>query len=325
MKRLEKLPQITDEMLGGLEASQALKADILRDAKLAAQGADTRRNTPWQKKPAQTRRRNILRAVSAMACLALLLTGALAAFPGLLGKTQPETLIDTQTAGDPAPLTGGQSVALDMPRGSIVISQRGSPSYRGVWEAADGANFPLIGVDGRWYRMMSNPTSLGSDLTGDSLGAVSAFTSEPALASGGIVSNVVPQGETVYAVRGMEGAAVAASVNGSLRVFQRVSFGASALKNKEKLADTLGASPAVAMELTGVGTVTDPEKAQELFRILLGKARLERASASETKQTLLIAFQNGLALQMNVRDESLMACGTWVCPEFFEAFEAAVE
>ena len=129
----------------------------------------------------------------------------------------------------------------------------------------------------------------------------------------------------MYAVRGMNGAAVAASVNGSLRVFQRVSYGASALRDRERLADTLGTSPAVALELTGVGTVTDPAKAQELMKILTDHAQLERAGTGETAQSLLIGLQNGLTLQMSVRDETLMACGSWSCPEFFEAFEAAVQ
>lgn len=325
MKRLEKLPEITDEMLGGLQATQALKNDILRDAEAASQGKPVRRNTPWVKtapRPGQA-----LRVVGALACVLLLAAGVLAGAPALLGRpvSGNEPLIDTQAAGEPAPLTGGQSIALDMPRGSIVISQRSKPTYRGVWEAAEGANFPLLCVEGRWYRMMSSPAALGSDLTGDPLGTVTAYTTEPALAQGGIISNVVPQGETVYDVRGMTRAAVAANVNGSLRVFQRVSYGASALKDRETLADTLGTSPVVALELTNVGTVTDPAKARALFDLLLKNAQLERAVSSETAQSLLIGLQNGLVLQMSVRDENLMACGAWSCPEFFEAFEAEIK
>ena len=152
-----------------------------------------------------------------------------------------------------------------------------------------------------------------------------AYTSEPALTSGGIVSNVVPQGETVYSVNGMSGAMVAANVDGSMRVFQRVSFGNTALKGGEGLADTLRAGNAVAMELTGVGTVTDAATAQSLYNTLIGNATLARSGASETGASLLIQLSNGLTLQMAVRDESVMACGTWSCPEFFEAFAAAVQ
>ncbi|MBQ9196934.1 MAG: hypothetical protein IJ157_06785 [Clostridia bacterium] len=324
MKRLDNLPEITDQMLGGLHASQELKNDILRDAALASQGQTVRRSTPWQKRPAAKAR--VIRAVAALACAALVITGAVMAAPNLLSRPDGQTsLIDTQAAGDVKPLSGGQSVALDMPRGSVVISQRSQPSYRGIWEAAQGGNFPLVCVDGRYYRLMSNPTALGSSLQGEALGAVDTYTSEPALVQGGIVSNVVAQGETVYAVRGMANAAVAAPVNGEMRVFQRVSFGASALKGGETLASTLGSSSVAALELTGVGTVTDAAKAQELYGILTSSAQLVRAGSGETAESLLIGLQNGLVLQMSVRDESLMACGTWSCPEFFEAFEAAIQ
>ena len=217
------------------------------------------------------------------------------------------------------------SLALDLPKGSISISQREKPGYRGIWAPASGANFPLLCVDGRYYRLLTNPTSLGSDLTGSALGTVDAYTSEPALTSGGIVSNIVPQGETVYSVNGMSGAMVAANVDGSMRVFQRVSFGNTALKGGEGLADTLRAGNVVAMELTGVGTVTDAATAQSLYNTLIGNATLARSGASETGASLLIQLSNGLTLQMAVRDESVMACGTWSCPEFFEAFAAAVQ
>ena len=311
-------------MLGGLHAGQLLKDEILRDAQRAAAGETVRRSTPWTKATARQARTRRLRLLGAV-CAAALVVGIALGAPNLLGRNTPEALIDTQKAGQGVTLSGGRETALDMPRGSVVITQRSQPAYRGVWEAAQGANFPLIRVDGRYYRMMTHPTDLGSDLRGDALGTVDVFTSEPALAENGTISNVAAQGETVYAVRGMNGAAVAASVNGSLRVFQRVSYGASALRDRERLADTLGTSPAVALELTGVGTVTDPAQAQKLMKILTDHAQLERAGTGETEQSLLIALQNGLTLQMSVRDETLMACGSWSCPEFFEAFEAAVK
>ena len=325
MKRLENLPEIADQMLGGLHAAQELKADILRDAHLEMQGQKVNRNTPWQRKKRRARKPAV-RAAAAFACLALVIASVLMAAPNLLGRpAQNPGLIDTQIAGDHKTLSGGQSIALDVPRGSVVISQRSQPSYRGIWETAQGANFPLVCVDGRYYRMMSNPTALGSSLQGEALGTVDTYTSEPALAQNGIVSNIVAQGETVYAVKGMAGAAVAAPVNGEMRVFQRVSYGTSALRAGEGLANTLGSSQVQALELTGVGTVTDAARAQELYNILIANAQLVRASSGETAQSLLIGLQNGLVLQMSVRDENLMACGTWSCPEFFEAFEAAVQ
>ena len=326
MKRLENLSEISEQMLGGLRASPELKEEILRDGRLLRSGEKApARSTPWAQRPSRrSKGAQLLRTAGALACLVLFVAGILVGVPGMLGKkAAPDGLISTQTGGGTP--EGGQLLALDMPQGSIVISQRDKPSYRGVWEAASGANFPLVCVDGRYYRMMSNPSAIGSDLLGGSLGTVTAFTSEPALASGGVISNVVPEGETVYAVKGMKGALAAASVNGSLRVFQRVSFGSSALKGGESLGDTLSLLPVTAMELTGVGTVTDAGTAQALYNTLLMNAEMARAGASETGQSLLIQVNNGLVLQLCVRDESVMACGTWNCPEFFEAFAAAVQ
>lgn len=325
MKRLENLPEIADEMLGGLHASQDLKNDILRDAQRVRQGESVKRNTPWAQKPARrSPAAQALRTVGALACVAVFLLGVLVGVPELIVKNgQKITLITTNVGGDGP--QNGQAQALNVPQGSITISQRDKPAYRGVWEPASGANFPLVCVEGRYYRLMSNPTAISNDLLGGALGTVSTYTSEPALANGGIVSNIVAQGETVYAVRGMSGALAAANVNGSLRVFQRVSFGNSALKGGEGLGDTLCASSVVAMELTGVGTVTDSAAAQSLYNTLLQHAELVRSGASETTQSLLIQLQNGIVLQMCVRDESVMACGTWNCPEFFEAFAAAVK
>ena len=326
MKRLENLPEITDEMLGGLHASQDLKSDILRDAQRAMQGEKVQRNTPWEQKPARrSKPAQALRTVGALACVAVFVLGVLVGVPELLTKRlQGQPLITTHSGGEGDP-QNAQLQALDVPQGSITIAQRDKPAYRGVWAAPSGANFPLVCVEGRYYRLMSNPTAISRDLLSNALGTVDTFTSEPALADGGVVSNVVAQGETVYAVRDMSGALAAANVDGSLRVFQRVSFGNSALKGGEGLSDTLCASSVVAMELTGVGTVTDSAKAQSLYNTLIQNAQMVRSGASETAQSLLIQLQNGIVLQMCVRDESVMACGTWNCPEFFEAFAAAVK
>lgn len=328
MKRLEQLPEMTNDMLGGLHATQDLKKEILRDAKAAMQDGQAHyRNSAWESKkvnPNTRRQRSMLQRSLAMACMVIVLLGSVVGFPTLIGLDvkNKQNIVTTQMGGD---LTNAQSQALDLPQGSIVISQRSAPSYRGIWAAASGANFPLICVEGRYYRLLTNPTSVGSDLLGNELGAVSTYTSEPALQSGGVISNTVQEGGKVYAVSGMSGAMVAAEVDGKMRVFQRVAFGGNALVGGEKLADTLKAGKVVAMELTNVGTVTDAAKAKELYEILINNASFSRSGASETGASLLIQMENGLALQMAVRDESVMACGTWTCPEFFEAFEAAVQ
>ena len=330
MKQMENLPDMTNEMLGGLHATQKLKNEIIKDGKAALKDGNMRyRNSAWGSKRINKnvkRGRTPLQRGLAMAAMVVVLLGSVVGFPAMIGldikNKQNQSAITTQRGGEEAI---GQVQALDIPKGSITISQQSKPSYRGVWAAASGANFPLVCVNGQYYRLLSNPTGIGSDLLGSQLGTVDVFTSEPAVASGSVISNTVSEGTAVYAVSGMKGAMVAAEVNGAMRVFQRVSFGSNALKGGEKLADTLKAGNVVAMELTGVGTVTDAAKAKELYNILINNAFMARSGASETGSSLLIQLSNGLVLQMAVRDESVMACGTWTCPEFFEAFAAAVQ
>lgn len=328
MKQLEKLPEMSDEMLGGLHAAQDLKEEILRDGALARKdGKKHYRNTPWAAVAPEKRRATRAGRILATVCTFAFVIGLLVGIPTMISTPQTDNgvLISTQVGGDSGTQETVGTLARDLPKGSITITQSKKPAYRGIWASANGANFPLVCVNGRYYRLLTNPTSLGSDLTGSSLGTVDTYTDEPSLLSEGIFSNVVAQGETVYSVSGMNGAMVAARVDGTMRVFQRVSFGNSALKGGESLADTLQAGNVVAMELTGVGTVTDADTAKSLYNTLIGNASLARSAAGETGTSLLIQLSNGLTLQMSVRDESVMACGTWNCPEFFEAFSAAVE
>ena len=307
-ERLRSLPDIAEE--SGLEAGEQLKRNILRAAR--------EKETP---------RRAFAPRLAAVLCAAAVLIGAVAfALPSLRGGGPTPTdmsLIESYPAGN---VTIGDKTALDVPAGSITIRSSKNPSYRSIWAPMSGGNFPLIGVNGRYYRLLTNPTSVSGSLLGQSLGTVDAYTSEPALAGqNGICSNVVKEGETVYAVSGMNGALAAAKVNGQMRVFQRVSFGDNALVGREILADTLKASSAVALELSGVGTVNDPAAAQRLVNILVNSASFLRAGGSETNQSLLIQLNSGIVLQMAVNGERLIACGTWACPEFFEAFQEAMQ
>lgn len=317
-EKLSRLPQIAEET--GLNANEALKRDILARAN--------------GKK--QTGKIMLTRVVPVVCALALVLGGVYALVPGRQQSGGVKLMNDAASfvsipAGesyemeDTAPALG-VSTALDLPVGSITIRSSKDPGYRSIWAAQEGANFPLIGVNGRYYRLLTNPTEITSGLLGENLGTVGTYTSEPALAGkNGICSNTVPAGETVYAVKNMKGAAVAAKVNGKMRVFQRVSFGDNAVTGSETLSDTLKASNAVALEITGVGTVNDKDTAQKLVKVLMNNASYLRGGCSETGKTLLIQLENGITLQMSVNGERFMACGTWACPEFMDAFKAAVK
>ena len=56
---------------------------------------------------------------------------------------------------------------------------------------------------------------------------------------------------------------------------------------------------------------------------LLGGADYQSTGMSG-KGSLQIGLQNGLTLQLLVGEDTVSACGTWSCPDFFEAFHEAM-
>lgn len=309
-ERLRELPRMADS--AGLQANEALKRKILQRAR---EGKKAKKAT-------------FLRYAPVFCCAMAVLICAVTISAPELSIRQPQAtdapLIASMPAGNEMP--HGELLALDVPPGSITIRSSSNPSFRSIWAPATGGNFPLVGVNGRYYRMLTNPTSISENLLGDVLGTVENYTSEPALAgTSGICSNAVQAGEKVYAVKNMKGAMAAAFVNGTLRVFQRVSFGDHALVGNETLADTLKVSSVVAVEVSGKGAINDPQAARKLVNILLSNASYLRSSGGETNQSLLIQLESGLVVQMAVNGERIIACGTWACPEFFEAFEEALQ
>lgn len=306
--KLEQLPQIADETLGGLRADAALYRKIRDRAGRPAVG------------PVFPLRRAV-----ALACSLILVAGiGYFALNRLPGKEEELPQITTFAAGELP--EGAALVARDLPRGSITLGQPGSvPGYQGVWAKGSGGNFPMIRVGGAYYRLLKNPSSISSGMLGAQLGSVEVMTDEPALdSSSQTLSNVIPIGTAVSQISGMSGTAAAAELDGKLRVFQRVSFSGSALLGGESLASTLQGK-VVGLQLSGVGTVTDPGKVSSLMGTLLGESSFQSGSTRTTDQALLIQYDNGLVLQMAVKGGSLIACGTWSNPGFLEAFAQAAQ
>lgn len=313
MNRLKQLPQIADRQLGGLNADPRLLAKI----KIAASEAPRGR---------RVRLRPMLAgALAAALCLCV----GLWAIPAYItGRPSDTSLLSSGSAGISVNGAEVRVRALDVPSGSISVggSGKSSGTYRNIFAQEKNGNYPLVMVGNAVYRLLISPTGMNEDLLGESLGDVTEYTVEPALSTGGIISNVVSAGETVYAVKGMKGAMAAARVNGSLRVFQRVSFAGAAVLGSETLKDTLTASRSViAMELTGSGIVDDAATAQALLSTLYRNADYQNASfGSDDSRSLLLALDNGLIIQLMVGSDTVSACGTWSAPEFFEAFDEAV-
>ncbi len=305
--RLRELPE--DAGLKQIEADDALRLRILRDA------AEEKGKQPIP----------FRRFALAAAAVLVLAAGIFGSVSLIRGRKVPNVLITSQSAGtveDGAVLR--ESGFLDVHKGTVSITSAKVPEYRSIWARGSGANFPLVASGGRYYRMLTSPGEVSGSLIGEALGTVAEFTPEPALSGAQTVSNVCPEGTEIYAVSGMKGALAAAEVDGKMRLFQRVSFAGKALIGSETLEDTLCAGRVASMELSGVGTVTG-SGAKSLWNTLCSGAVYMNASCTESGQSLLITLDNGLTLQLAVSGGTVSGCGTWACPDFFDAFGAALE
>ena len=303
---LQELPASADKAMAGLEATPFLKARIDRAVNEKKQG-----RMPFA----------LPRWAPAVCCAAVALVLTLALVP--IGGEQPGTLIKSATLGDPTPVPEHVMTA-DLNNGSVFISASSSkPGYRSIWSEVQGGSFPLIGMNGKYYRMLTDPAAADASLLGNQVASINEYTTEPSLSGTDVVlSNAAASGAAVYAVKGQSTDTIlAANVNGRIRLFQRVSFNGNALRGRETLADTLAISgQVVAMELSGVGTVTDPAACEKLLATLLDYACYESSGSISSKKALLIELESGLVLQLAVKGDNLAACGVWSCPEFFETF-----
>lgn len=305
---LNDLPSTANKAMDGLYATPFLKARIDRAVEAKKQSKAPFALSKW---------------VPALCCAAVVLVLALTIIP-IGGSSQPEDLIQSNMLG-PATPTPASMLTADLDSVSMFISNNAAnPGYRSIWSDVKNGSFPLIGVNGKYYRMLTSPNVVDSELLGSQLTTIAEFTTEPSLSgTDTVLSNAATSGTPVYTIAGVsDNTLLAAQVNGRIRLFQRVSFNGNALRGREKLADTLSiAGQVVAMELSGVGTVTDPAACEALLTTLLECASYESSGSISSKQALLIELNNGLVLQMAVKGDKLAACGVWSCPEFFEEFD----
>ena len=303
---LRSLPETADKAFEGLEATPFLKARIDRAVHEQKQGKVRFALPRW---------------APALCCAALVLVVALAFIPM---EQQPGMVISSSMLGDPT-VPPAVVLSADLGDNEVTISANASkPGYRNMWANVQNGSFPLIGMNGKFYRMVTSPKNVSSNLLGNQVATVNEFTTEPSLSGTDVVlSNAADAGTAVYAVRGVANSTVvAAEVDGHMRLFQRVSFNGNALRGSERLADTLAISgKVVALELSGVGTVTDPAACSTLFSLLMDNASYASSGSLSSSQALLIELDNGLVLQMAVKGDRLAACGVWSCPEFFDEFE----
>lgn len=305
---LINLGPIADEMLAGLHADSRMKQRIKEAARQA-----------------QAPKRRALRTFApALCCAALAL--CCAGVWGMQRAGQPETAqINAIAAGGGVTAVVSGTQVADLGDGAKVSAA--APRNTSLFATAQ-SDIPLVTVNGAVYRMLTSPAALSGSLRGDEVGTVAEALAEPSLAtaeqlSAG-VSNVAAQGAAVYAVKGLSSAtAVAAEVDGQLRVFQRVSYAGKG-PGRETLEDTFDVRGQVeTLELSGVGTLTG-QAANDAIAVLLDHATLKSADMTARKQSLTVTLDSGVKLQLGVSGDTVCGCGGWSCPEFFEAFENAL-
>ena len=320
-KSLDQLGPIANEMLGGLHADERMRLAIKRAA--------AARVTPA--------RRPLARLIPAACCaaLALMCVGVTAARrngnapgenPSVLMAGEPAVMaINSIAAGDGSDAAAAGTLVADLGGGAMV--RKAEADAESLFAAGEG-DIPLVTVNGAVYQMLSTPKDVGGSLLGSQVGTVQRHDAQPSLAAADALnaglSNVAGEGAAIYALRGLaETTAVAAEVDGSMRVFQRVSY-AGRGPGGLGLEDTFSVRGQVKrLELSGVGTLTG-DAANAAIDVLLDHAVLKSADATARRQTLTVTLDSGLRLQLGVSGDTLCGCGGWSCPEFFEAFEAAL-
>lgn len=290
MKNIDNLDQIASRRLGGLEAGEVLWQKITLEASEAERPS---RGRLWKTVAACAGA-----AAVAAACTVFFLNAR---------QAKPETgslLVQT--------LPAGESVTQAPPAGSMAVTMSAVSGGEGIFSAAGEEGLLLLSSAA--YRLTD--TVVPEKLLGEKIASVTEYTRQPSLSDGDAVSSVIPNGGEVFAVDQAKGA-VAAKVEGDYRLLQRVSYLGRAARGGETLEDTL-CRPEDAAAVSFGGRVFEGERAAELLRLLYSGAECLDAGCSGSG-TLTVTLRNGLPLSVYAGDDTVSACGTWYCPEFFQA------
>lgn len=304
---INNFSSVADEMIGGLSATPALRHRILLEADRSfAQKQGVIKPGKW---PSLAR----FAPAAGMAVVLAFMVGL-----GANYARNPEGVLSP--TGAPA----AQTADFVSYRAGSDGTQSSVPGYRSLF-AGEGANPPLVGIHGRYYRMLEG--SVPSGVLGTAIAEVQDYTEEPSLAATvGVVSNVVQEGTQVYGVDGISTkTACIAEVDGVPRLFQRIGYASATFIGNEMFMDTFDVQGQVAaLELSGVGVITDEQAANDLMYTLNEFASYQGSDVAESGQALTVYLTNGLSMQLTVQDNALGGCGVWTCPEFFEAFNEAL-
>jgi hypothetical protein len=304
-RAVEALPAIAKEMLAGLKATPALRHRILV---AAARHSRALLPVPTRRKAnAFAARFPLKRLTPALGmAMALALMIGLGLQYGVAPQPDPFGGLSSYAAG-------GESLPAD---GSQVRSLLAGTSVEP----------PLIVVNGRYYRMLTAPAVVPAELLGGVIANIQGQSNELELVNAGVLSNIAQPGANVYEVDSLSfKTAIAAEVNGAMRLFQRVGYAANNVIGNEMFEDTLDvAGNVAALELSGVGFIDDEAVSGTLLSQLTEFSAFHSSEIPEGEGALTIYLKNGLSLQLMVQGDVYGGCGAWANVEFREAFEAAL-
>ena len=181
-----------------------------------------------------------------------------------------------------------------------------------------GREIPVICMNGAAYQLLKEPAELDSSLVGGAVGTVSLVTETPSLevGSGETVSDCTENGANIYRVASLpETTAVAAEVDGKMRLFQRISYAGYGTENAA-LADLLGIRGQVSEISMSSGGTLSGDVAEQALELLLDSAVCIADDAEPGTETVTFVLADGLQLQMTADGGTLVGCGAWQCPEF---------
>jgi hypothetical protein len=309
MGKLQDLPRIADQALGGLQADSSMKAQIIWKASRMTQPEPSR---------------NFHFRTVAFVCACLIVFACFGFSSEFFGQDPTVPVIASQSAGN---LDDAQRIASsNLDQSEVTIHASAGGSNMGIWAKWSDGSYPVIGIRGKFYRQLSSGISKGRVPLSSELGEIDTFSSDPSLASTDlIISNAVPVGAKVYSVSGMGGTLCAVEADDGIALFQRVSYSGHALRSNEQLKDTLQVSGhVVKMELKGTGTITEPAVCDSLLQTLFSTATLDSNGSLHADSYLVMTLDSGIRLQLVCNQERVAACGVWSSPEFFDAFQDAL-
>ena len=193
LKSLDQLGPIAEEMLGGLQADEAMR---LRIKRVAMEGRTQR------KKP-------VMRVVPAVCCAALALC-CVGVWSSTRQVTDKPSMVSEPVAVSIETIAAGQGTGIGSAMmmadlNDNVMMRKAAPSASLFAEGSGDA--PLVTLGSAVYQMLKTPKDIGSSLLGATVGNVALFDEQPSLASpkemSAGLSNVVQQGAVIYSPRAL--------------------------------------------------------------------------------------------------------------------------